>query len=66
MNKTELGSPHHQVSDSWSISVGSKPRSRPGCELDGSSSSFRCSQGCEEADEEQVQEKEELQLGFAQ
>lgn len=65
MDKTELGSPHHQVSDSWSISVGSKPRSRPGCELDGSSSSFRCSQGCE-ADEDQVQEKEELQLGFAQ
>lgn len=65
MNKTELGSPHDQVNDSWSISVGSKPRSRPGCELDDSSSSFRYCQGCE-ADEDQVQEQEELQLGFAQ
>lgn len=62
VNKTELGSPNHQ---SWRISVSSESRSRPWWELDGISSSLRSGWGGE-AVENQIQEQEELQLGFAQ
>lgn len=65
VNKTELGSPNHQVNKSWRISVSSESRSRLWWELDGISSSLRSGWGGE-AVENQIQEQEELQLGFAQ